>query len=116
MNELQQWQHEVRVKHAEARLRPPALDNPRPIQLQPNRLQPTPPHPRKLLRVQTDYFTAGALWEKIGGLWSCTRAAPILHWMKGRSPSQSAAALEKMGAHYQFLPDPAIKGSSHGAL
>lgn len=64
--------------------------------------------------METDYFVAGAVWEKIGGAWSCTHAAPILRWMKGRSPQQVSAALLKMGADYQFLPDPAIMGSSHG--
>jgi len=62
------------------------------------------PCSKQLLRVETDYFVAGAIWEKIDGAWSCTHAAPIIYWMKSRSPQQTAAALEKMGAHYQFTP------------
>lgn len=59
--------------------------------------------PERLLRVSTQYFTAGAVWQKISGAWSCTHAAPILHWMKGINPDQAKLALLKMGAHYQFL-------------
>jgi len=57
----------------------------------------------RLLRVETDYFVAGAVWQKINCYWTCTAAAPILRWMKGRSPQQAAAALLKMGANYQWL-------------
>jgi len=57
-----------------------------------------------LLRVQTDYFVAGAVWEKIGGVWSCVKAAPIIKWLRGMNPNQAKIALLKMGAHYQFLP------------
>jgi hypothetical protein len=104
MTDRQQWQREVRVKHAERRLPPPVLEGSRPIRVKADRIPPSEPRPRKLLRVETDYFVAGALWEKIGGCWSCTKAAPIIKWMRGRSAQQVAAALEKMGADYQFLP------------
>ena len=67
-------------------------------------MNPTNSHPVKLLRVQTDYFVAGAIWEKIGGFWSCTKAAPIIRWMKGQSPEQTARKLLRLSADYQWIP------------
>lgn len=60
--------------------------------------------PTRLLRVQTSYFTAGAVWSKIYGVWSCTHAAPILHWMRGLSPGDAKLALLRMNATFDFLP------------
>lgn len=57
----------------------------------------------QLLRVETDYFVAGAVWKKIAGAWSCTQAAPIIRWMKGRTPEQVKLALLNKGAYYQWL-------------
>lgn len=59
----------------------------------------------KLLRVQTDWFCAGAVWQKIHGLWSCVHAAPILRWMVGKTPSEVKIALLKMGAEFEWLND-----------
>jgi hypothetical protein len=55
------------------------------------------------LRVETDYFVAGAIFEKIYGVWSCVRAAPILRWMIGKSPKEIHTGLLKMGADYDWL-------------
>jgi len=81
-------------------------------------LKQTLRHSEKLLRVVTDHFVAGAVYEKISGVWSCTLAAPIIHWLKGLNLSQAKIALLKMGADYQFLdsPGPNVTGPSHGAL
>lgn len=57
----------------------------------------------KLLRVETEYFRAGAIWRKIYGIWSCTQAAPKLRWMVGQTISQSKVALLKMGASWQWI-------------
>lgn len=59
--------------------------------------------PQRLLRVQTDYFCAGALWAKIGGIWSCVHTAPILHWMRGMTTAQAKIDLLKMQADFQWL-------------
>lgn len=60
--------------------------------------------PELLLRVETDYFVAGAVYQKIGGAWSCVHAAPILHWLKGMNPDHAKLALLRMNAQYEFLP------------
>ena len=57
----------------------------------------------KLLRVTTDYFCAGAVWEKIGGVWSCTRAAPIIRWLVGMNVDRAKLALLRMGAKWEWL-------------
>lgn len=68
----------------------------------PPRLSPMTP-PTKLLRVSTDYFVAGAIWSKIYGVWSCTDAAPILHWMRGLTTAAAKIALLKMGAAFEWI-------------
>jgi hypothetical protein len=57
----------------------------------------------KLLRVCTEYYTAGAVWEKVFGVWSCARTAPILHWMRGKTPAQVHLELIRLGAEFQWL-------------
>lgn len=65
-----------------------------------NRLHPT----RKLLRVQSEFFVAGAVWMKIYGVWSCIHASHVLRWMRGLTPMKAEAALLKMDARWQWLP------------
>lgn len=60
-----------------------------------------------LLRVDTGFYTAGALWRKVFGVWSCTKAAPILHWMVGQTPSEVHLELLKLGAEFEWIKDPA---------
>ena len=59
---------------------------------------------RKLLRVESEYFVAGAVFEKIYGIWSCTRSAPIIRWMMGKQPAEIKVALLKMEAQWEWLP------------
>lgn len=69
---------------------------------------------RLLLKVQTDAFRAGALWEKIYGIWSCTKSARTLSWMKGMNRLDAKLALLRMGASFNFLPLPKSRGASTG--
>ena len=64
-----------------------------------------------LLKVQTDYFQAGAIWRKIYGIWSCTHAARVLSWMRGLSPSKVKIALLKMDARFSWIPISPVKNS-----
>lgn len=66
---------------------------------------PKPPRPvkEKLLRVSTGYFVAGSVWRKISNVWSCVKTAPILHWMKGKTPDQVHLILLKMQADYEWV-------------
>jgi hypothetical protein len=112
----QQWQKEVRARHAEDRVKPPVLEEPRTLRVNPDHLAPTPfPAPQKLLKVKTEYFSVLALWRKLGGIWSCVMAPPEIRWMKGMSPDRAKLELLKMGADFHFL-DPNVRGPSHGAL
>lgn len=73
--------------------------------------------PRRLLRVETEYFTAGAVFEKIFGLWSCTQAAPIIRWMVGKDVMAIKVALLKMAARYEWVapsPMPAAQTAQAG--
>jgi hypothetical protein len=57
-----------------------------------------------LLKVQAEYFRAGAIWQKLNGVWSCTRAASVLRWMRGMNQNQAGLCLLKMGARYEWTP------------
>lgn len=60
----------------------------------------------RLLRVETEYFVAGAVFAKIGGIWSCTLAAPIIRWMVGKNAGTIKLALLRMNAKWQWMNDP----------
>src|SRR6185503_1284402 len=62
----------------------------------------------RLLKIQTEYFRAGAVWKKVYGIWSCTSAAPIVRWMKGKSKEQVHLELLKMGAVFQWVDLPKL--------
>lgn len=66
-----------------------------------------------LLRVSTEYFVAGSIWQKIGGIWSCLKAAPILRWMVGMNRDRAKLALLKMDAQYEWIR-PRLSGPSNG--
>ncbi len=57
----------------------------------------------RLLRVCTGFYTAGAVWQKIYGVWSVAETAPILHWMRGKSPAEVHLELLRLGAEFQWL-------------
>lgn len=63
----------------------------------------------KLLRVQTGYFTAGAVWKRIHGIWSCVETAPILKWMRGMDSGQAKLALLKMHATFEWVPNAQVQ-------
>jgi hypothetical protein len=69
------------------------------------------------LRVQTEFFTAGAVWQKIYGIWSCTSAAPKIRWLQGMNPAQAKLALERMNASFTFRPlQPRGQSTGHRPL
>ena len=61
---------------------------------------------KALLRVVTDYFVAGAVFQKKWGIWSCIEAAPIIAWMKRTPLEQIKASLIKMGASWEWTRIP----------
>lgn len=58
---------------------------------------------RKLLRVSAPHFVAGAVWRKAGDGWECERAAPIIKWMVGKSPSFVGQYLKEKGWRYEWI-------------
>ena len=59
---------------------------------------------QKLLRIETSYFVAGAIWEKkSSGNWECTKAAPIIKWMVGKSPKQIAKYIRAKKWRWQWI-------------
>lgn len=85
-----------------------------------------PPNKSLLLYAQNEYFTAGAIWERKDGQWSCTKTAPILNWMRGLNPLDAKFELLKRGCSWQFLtgansspgeldPDSATVGKSQAS-
>ena len=57
----------------------------------------------RLLRVQNDYFTAGAIWLRTDGVWSCIDAAPIIAWMRRTPFDQIKNELLKRGCSWEWL-------------
>lgn len=55
-----------------------------------------------MIIVSNPHFTAAALWAKIGGVWSCTKTAPVLRWMRRMSPDKAKIALLKMDAAWSW--------------
>jgi hypothetical protein len=57
----------------------------------------------KLLRVESPYYVAGAVWEKKNGEWTCVRAAGIIKWMIGKDPVEVKRYLDSKGFRYTWL-------------
>jgi hypothetical protein len=53
---------------------------------------------KRLLRVESPGFVAGAVWE--GG--RCVRAAPIIRWMVGCHPDCVKVAFLRMDAKWEW--------------
>jgi len=64
------------------------------------------PPTERLLRVEGPHFVAGAVWVPHGGSWACIEASPILRWMKGQTPAQAKAYLERKGWSYSWVSLP----------
>ena len=63
-----------------------------------------------LLRVVTGYFVAGAVWIRIGNVWSCDKAAPIIRWMVGMNLERAKNKLLNMGAKWEWITDRKERG------
>jgi hypothetical protein len=61
------------------------------------------PYQKKLLQATNEYFCAGAVWERIDGLWKCTEAAPIIGWMRGMSPPAAKLELARRGCQWEWI-------------
>lgn len=57
----------------------------------------------RLMRVTTEYFTAGVIWQTNSGIWSIARVAPILQWMAPMTIQQAHLALIKLDAKYEWI-------------
>lgn len=66
----------------------------------------------KLLRIETDYFVAAAVYEKGFAGWRCVEAAPIVRWLLKKSPQQAKIDLLKMGAKTQWISQEKSPNSS----
>lgn len=56
----------------------------------------------RLLRVETNYFVAGAVFVKTGSEWRCVRSAPILKWMVGKPNVWIKANLKRLKYRYEW--------------
>lgn len=58
-----------------------------------------------LLRVENEFFTAGAVWRKKDNTWLCVEAAPIIKWMLGRADIGNVKIeLLKRGCKWNWSP------------
>jgi hypothetical protein len=57
-----------------------------------------------LLCVSAPHFVAGAVWERRGYAWHCLRAAPILHWMLGKTPAHCGNYFARKGWAFEWIP------------
>lgn len=59
--------------------------------------------PPRTLRIIAPHYCAGAVFEKIVGVWNCTEAAPIVKWMEYKPVSEIKSYLDKKGYTYHWL-------------
>ncbi len=64
------------------------------------------PDTETTLRVQNDYFTAGATFRRKDGVWSVTQCAPILNWLRKTAFPSIKTELLKRGCSWEWLPVP----------
>jgi hypothetical protein len=57
----------------------------------------------RLLRVSAKHFVAGAVFEKRGGVWCCTVAAPIIKYMVGMEPAKIKAYIAKKRWGFEWV-------------
>lgn len=72
------------------------------------------PDTELLLRVQNDFFTAGAVFRRKDGVWSVVKFAPILHWLKKTPFDQIKTQLLKRGCSWEWLRDLEPDGATVG--
>lgn len=56
-----------------------------------------------LLRVEAPHFVAGAVFEKLGGKYRCTHAAPILRWMTSTDTRQIESYIKRKKWKYSWI-------------
>lgn len=56
-----------------------------------------------LLRVTAPHFVAGVVFTKASGHWEITNVAPILQWMRDRSPREIEKYITSKGWEYQWI-------------
>lgn len=61
------------------------------------------PNAQRLMRAQNEFFTAGAIWQRCDGQWSCTLAAPILRWMLKLDPATAKIELARRGCSWEWV-------------
>lgn len=76
----------------------PVRFNPRPV----SKPQYAVPDATRLLGVQNEYFTAGAVFERREGVWRVKECAPILHWMRKVPFERIKLELLKRGCSWEW--------------
>jgi len=61
------------------------------------------PNQTRLLRASNEFFTAGAVWQRKDGQWSCIQAAPILAWMFKLTPTAAKLELARKGCSWEWI-------------
>lgn len=61
------------------------------------------PDTQRLMQCQNEFFTAGAIWCRIQGQWSCIKAAPIIRWMEGMDRQAAKHELLKRGCSWEWV-------------
>lgn len=61
------------------------------------------PNQTIMLRASNEFFTAGAVWRRKDGQWSCIQAAPILAWMFKLSPTEAKFELARKGCSWEWV-------------
>jgi len=60
------------------------------------------PKATRLLVANNDFFTAGAVWTRENGQWTCTRTAPCLYFLRHTTPATAKLELAKRGYSWQW--------------
>jgi len=57
-----------------------------------------------LLRITSNYFVAGCVWEKnLFGVWECIEAAPIIKYFRGMASAEVKAYIKRKKWEYEWL-------------
>jgi len=59
-----------------------------------------------LLRITSNYFVAGCVWEKnLYGSWECIEAAPIIKYFIGMTAATAKVYIKRKGWKYEWLKE-----------
>lgn len=57
----------------------------------------------RVLKVSNEYFTAGAIFERVSGVWRCREAESAISWMKTMDVRSVKTELLRRGCSWEWI-------------